>query len=298
MKALAFGEVLWDIIEGKEHIGGAPFNCAAHLAQMGAEAAIVSAVGGDGLGEKALDEVRRLGIQSALIGKKTDHPTGVVMVSLDSHGKPTYDIREGSAWDAIELDRSQMDAIGSEEWDVLAFGTLAQRTVSNIRELHRVLETAAPKELFFDVNLRLDYFSPEILRDSFDRTTILKLNDEEVPVVSEMLLGGEYLDRQFCEMVEDRWDIHTTVLTRGKEGASVYHGGRFIHVPVVDVQVADTVGAGDSFSAGFLFGYYHTGDIEKAAGLASQVSSFVASRSGAIPPYDENIKKILKSISA
>ncbi len=297
MKVLAFGEVLWDIIEGKEHIGGAPFNCAAHLAQMGTEAAIVSSVGRDERGEKALDEVRRLGIRTDLIRKTAGHPTGTVMVSLDSHGKPSYEIREGSAWDAIELDRSQIESIGDEEWDVLAFVTLAQRTESNIRELHRVMERAAPKERFFDVNLRLDYFSPKILRDSLSRTTILKLNDEEVPVISDMLLGGEYPDRQFCEMAEEKWDIHTTVLTRGKDGASVYQEGRYIHVPVVDVQVADTVGAGDSFSAGFLYGYYHTRDIEKGAVLASQVSSFVASRNGAIPAYDQNIKESLKSIS-
>ncbi|MDY7026990.1 MAG: PfkB family carbohydrate kinase, partial [Spirochaetota bacterium] len=255
MKVLAFGEILWDIIDGREHIGGAPFNCAAHLAQMGAEAAIVSAVGEDERGVRALDEVRRLGIRTDLIGRNPDHPTGIVMVSLDSHGKPTYEIREGSAWDVIELDRNRMEAIGGEEWDVLAFGTLAQRTEGNIRELHRVIDAAAPKELFFDVNLRLDYFSPKVLRDSLSRTTMLKLNDEEVPVISEMLLGGEYLDRQFCEMAEEKWDIHTTVLTRGKEGASVYQEGRYIHVPVVDVRVADTVGAGDSFSAGFLFAY-------------------------------------------
>ncbi|MGC9312520.1 MAG: carbohydrate kinase family protein [Sediminispirochaetaceae bacterium] len=298
MKVLAFGEILWDIIEGREHIGGAPFNCAAHLAQMGAEAAIVSAVGEDDRGVRALDEVRRLGIRTDLIGRNPDHPTGIVMVSLDSRGKPTYEIREGSAWDVIKLDRNRMEAIGGEEWDVLALGTLAQRTEGNIRELHRVMEAAAPRELFFDVNLRLDYFSPKILRDSLSRTTILKLNDEEVPVISEMLLGGEYMDRRFCEMAEEKWDIHTTVLTRGKEGASVYQEGRYIHVPVVDVQVADTVGAGDSFSAGFLFAYYHTGDTKKGAELASQVSSFVASQSGAIPPYDQNIREKLKSISA
>ncbi|MDY7029227.1 MAG: PfkB family carbohydrate kinase, partial [Spirochaetota bacterium] len=101
-----------------------------------------------------------------------------------------------------------------------------------------------------------------------------------------------------CEMAEEKWGIHTTVLTRGKEGASVYQKGRYIHVPVVDVRVADTVGAGDSFSAGFLFAYHHTGDIEKAAVLASQVSSFVASQSGAIPLYDQNMKEKLKTISA
>lgn len=289
MKTLAFGEILWDVIDGKEHIGGAPFNLASHLARLGADSAIVSALGDDGRGKRALEMLRSMGLRSSFVGIADGLPTGVVMVELDGAGKPTYDIREGSAWDRIELSRAQLKAIGREEWDILACGSLAQRTEHNRKSLRILLEAAAPKDVFFDVNLRLDYFSVEILRETLDLTSILKLNDEEVPVVSDLVLGKKLGDIEFCRVIEEDWKIHTIAITRGRDGASVYKGDRYIHVPVVDVSVVDTVGAGDSFSAAFLYGLHRTGDILVAAELASQVSSFVAGSAGAIPDYSEDL---------
>jgi len=296
MKVLAFGELLWDIIDGVEHIGGAPFNMAAHLSKMGAEAGMVSAVGRDKRGTRALEEVRRLGIRTDLIAETAQFPTGIVNVEVDAHGKPTYEIREGSAWDRIELDAGQMKTVSEETWDIAAFGTLAQRTSYNREVLKKVLEGAAPKEVFFDVNLRLEYYNAGILEDSLNAATILKLNDEEVPVISKLVFGREIPDEDFCRTIEKERGIPTTVLTRGKQGALVYHRGTIIHVPIIDVPVADTVGAGDSFSAGFLYGYFQTGDAGKGARLAAELSSFVASRSGAIPSYNEHIEGVVRNI--
>lgn len=296
MKTLAFGEVLWDIIDGQEYIGGAPFNLASHLAEMGADSAMVSAVGKDDRGVRALAAVKEKGVIDSFIAAQGELPTGIVEVELDSAGKPTYVIREGSAWDSIELSDSQLKAIESEEWDIVAFGSLAQRTGGNRNALTKVLEAAAPKEVFCDVNLRLEYYSKEIISQSLEHASILKLNDEEVPIISNLLYGKEILDRRFCEKMAEDWSIHTTAVTRGKDGASVYRAGRYIHVPVIDVKVVDTVGAGDSFSAAFLFGLFYTDDIEKAANLASLVSSFVASHSGAIPVYDAPVKKAIKRV--
>ncbi len=291
MKTLAFGEILWDVIDGQDHIGGAPFNLASHLSQLGADSAVVSAVGDDDRGRRALEMVKSMGLRTSYLGKTENLPTGVVLVELDAAGKPTYDIREGSAWDNIELSGEQLDAIRAEKWDILVCGTLAQRTEHNRLVLRELVRAAAPKDVFFDVNLRLDYYSAEILGDSLEMTDILKLNDEEVPVVSAMVLDGEVSDREFCEEMERDWNIHTVAITRGKDGASVYGKGRYIDVPVVDVPVVDTVGAGDSFSAAFLYGLNRTGDIQVAAEIASKVSSFVASRSGAIPKYDKELWK-------
>jgi len=296
MKVLAFGELLWDVIDGKEHIGGAPFNCAAHLARMGADSALVSALGEDERGTMALREVRRLGIRTDFLCMRAGMPTGIVDVHLDGQGKPSYEIREGSAWDRIQLNEEQMTAINRESWDIAVFGTLAQRTDENIRVLQQLIKAAEPAEVFFDVNLRLDYFSKKIIEDSLNMTTILKLNDEEVSVLSGVLFGGGLTELDFCKKVEEKWHIHTTVLTRGGDGSSVYQSGRFIHIPAVEVSVIDTVGAGDSFSAAFLYGYFQTGDVERGARFASLVSSFVASKSGAVPLYDERTLNALKKI--
>jgi len=296
MKTLAFGEVLWDIIDGTEYIGGAPFNLASHLAQMGADSAMVSAVGDDKRGLRALQSVKEKGVVDSYIATLSGVPTGIVEVELDAAGKPTYVIREGSAWDSIELSETQMKAIRAEDWDIVAFGSLAQRTERNQTCLEQVLDAAAPKEVFCDVNLRLDYYSKAVISRSLKHSTILKLNDEEVPVISTLLYGEDLSDRDFCRRMTEEWNIHTTVITRGKQGASVYKAENFIHVPVVDVPVVDTVGAGDSFSAAFLFGFFFTHDIERAANLASLVSSYVTSKSGAIPLYDEPVQKAIERV--
>ena len=296
MKTLAFGEVLWDIINGTEYIGGAPFNLASHLAQMGADSAMVSAVGDDERGVRALQSVKEKGVVDNFIATVPDAPTGIVEVDLDEAGKPTYVIREGSAWDSIELTDAQMKAIRLKDWDIVAFGSLAQRTERNQVSLDQVLEAAAPKEVFCDVNLRLEYYSKEVISHSLKHSTILKLNDEEVPIISKLLYGKEFLDRDFCRLMNEDWNIHTIAITRGKQGASVFKAEKYIHVPVIDVPVVDTVGAGDSFSAAFLFGFFFTHDIEKAANLASLVSSYVTSKSGAIPRYDEPVRKAIERV--
>ncbi|MFP4180350.1 MAG: carbohydrate kinase family protein [Spirochaetaceae bacterium] len=297
MNALSFGEILWDVIEGKEHIGGAPFNLASHLAMMGADSAIISAVGDDKRGKKALEKAVEYGIDTRFINTEKSVNTGIVEVELDKGGSPSYDIKEDSAWDFIELSPEQLQQLSSSKWDVFTFGSLAQRSEQNRLVLEKIIEAAAPTELFFDVNLRLDYYNREIIADSLRNATILKLNDDEVPVVSRLLYGEKVLDRAFCERMEREWGIHTTCITRGEKGSSVFCRGHYSRVPIVPVEVADTVGAGDSFSAAFLYGYFTTGDVKRAINLASLLSSFVASKNGAIPAYDEPVRKAVERIS-
>ncbi|MFO7850800.1 MAG: PfkB family carbohydrate kinase, partial [Spirochaetia bacterium] len=186
--------------------------------------------------------------------------------------------------------------LSSGTWDVCTFGTLAQRSEHNRGLLEKIIEAASPKELFFDVNLRLHYYNREIIEASLKNATILKLNDDEVPEISRLLYGEKVLDRAFCEKMEKEWGIHITCITRGKSGASVFCRGRYTNVPVVPVEVADTVGAGDSFSAGFLYGYFSTGDVKRAVDLASLVSGFVASKNGAVPAYDKPVKRAVERI--
>ena len=293
MRALSFGEILWDIIEGNEHLGGAPFNLASHLAQMGADSVLVSAVGDDDRGRRALEIASKHGMETGFIGTDGELETGTVLVELDEHGSPAYDIREHVAWDRIDPTSAQLSRLKRRTWDVLTFGTLAQRSEHNRDVLDRIAEAASPRECFFDVNLRLDYYDEEVVRRSMEKASILKLNNEEVPEISRLLYGEEVLDREFCERTEKEWDVHTTCITRGKQGASVYRSGEYYHIPVVPVKVADTVGAGDSFSAAFLYGLFTTGEVKKSGDLAALVSSFVASRNGAVPAYDEPVRKAI-----
>jgi fructokinase len=250
----------------------------------------------DDRGKRALERARLYGLHTEYIAERSDTPTGVVYVTVDEKGSPSYDIREGVAWDHIELSEEQERRLSEASWDVLAFGTLALRTDTNQNTLARVVEAAGAREHFFDVNLRLHYYDEQLLRQCLGYTTILKLNDQEVGEVSRLVFGEETGDEEFCRRMEKEWDIHTVCVTRGGKGASVYSGGEYFHVPVIDVTVSDTVGAGDSFSAAFLFGYFVAGNIHIAANLAALVSSFVASRTGAVPAYDEPVRKAIERV--
>ncbi|HDQ13915.1 MAG TPA: carbohydrate kinase [Sediminispirochaeta sp.] len=297
MRALSFGELLWDIIDGREYIGGAPFNLAAHLARMGAESYLVSAVGEDELGSRALEKMREIGVSREFINIQRDYPTGVVSVELDEGGTPVYHIKEQSAWDHISLNPEQLSRISDTSWDVLSFGSLAQREANNRRLLPQVVEAAAAKEVFFDVNLRLNYYSKGLLKELLGYTDILKLNDEELAPVSRLFFGAEIEAQDFASELFRREKTHTLILTRGRLGSSVYTRTQKIHIPVVDVRVKDTVGAGDSYSAAFLFAYHHGGDVEKAANLAALVSSYVAGSPGAVPVYDEAVRKAVYRVA-
>ena len=296
MNAITFGEVLWDVIENEEHIGGAPFNLASHLAQMGADAAFVSAVGRDERGRKAVEKAHSYGLHTEFISERSEAPTGVVYVTVDEKGNPSYDIQEGAAWDDIRLTEEQERRLSETSWDVLTFGTLAQRTPENRTTLARVIEASGAREVFYDVNLRLHYYDEKILRQSLEYTTILKLNDEEVKEVGRLVLGDTPEGEEFCRRMEKEWDLKVVIITRGGRGASIYSRGEYFHVPVIDVSVRDTVGAGDSFSAAFLYGFFVAESLHIAANLAALVSSYVASSNGAVPVYDEPVRKAIERV--
>jgi fructokinase len=257
---------------------------------------MVSAVGRDELGEKAIRKAEEMGIDVSLISVDPGLPTGKVLVSLDPQGKPEYDIVRPVAWDRI-VPVKEVSVLREEGgWDLFIFGTLAQRSESNRRVLKELLDASDARERFFDVNLRLDYFSAEIIRDSLAFTTILKLNDEEVPVVSR-LLWNEALDEElFRKRIMEEFPVRRICVTRGKEGSSLFDGMQRYDEPVVNVPVKDTVGAGDSFSAAFLTALLKGESPGDALRFASRLSSFVAGSDGAVPEYSgwilEDVERI------
>ncbi len=300
--ALTFGEILWDIIEGEPYIGGAPFNLAAHLSRMGGAVSMVSALGGDDLGVRALEKVRSFGISSEFVAEAAGGDTGTVDVFVDADGHPDYIIHEGTAWDQLSLPTSLFESLIGRKWDVVCFGTLAQRSGGNRSLLADILSSTGSRHVFYDVNLRQKYYTSEWITDSLTRSSIVKLNDDEAKCIADLLYNDEISSTQgeeiFVRRLAEDYELESVLVTRGKGGALVYHGGVFNTTECADVEVVDTVGAGDSFSAGFLHAYLSGRDALESAMFASRVGDFVVSRRGAVPEYSDELVAEIEGLRA
>lgn len=296
MRALSFGEILWDIIDGKPFIGGAPFNLAAHLAKMGVESAMISAVGQDELGAAAMEQVKVLGVDASYIARSADRPTGTVDVIVSPDGQPDYTIHENTAWDAIGLTSSEVERIASSKWDVFCFGTLAQRTEGNRNALASAIESAKPREVVYDVNLRQNYYDREWIERSLGMCTILKLNNTEAEFLGEYLYQRQMNIDTFCEESARRFDIPIICVTLGADGASVWSNGSVAWVPGFQVDVVDTVGSGDAFTAGFVYALMHAKTPVEAIRFACRIGAWVASNRSAVPEYSAEIRGKLEEM--
>ena len=301
VRALTFGEALFDIIKGSAHLGGAPLNLAAHLAKLGAKPAVITAVGRDELGEILLARAKAMGIDTSYILIDTKRPTGTVTVELRAEGIPVFTINGGVAWDAITPGEKEFRALSGEEWDVFCFGTLAQRTEENRKTLERLFSKIKAKHFFYDVNLRIGYYKKEWILSSLEHTTILKMNEEEAATISCLLSGTAEVCKPFstykafCHLVTEKYPgISVICITKGPRGAAVYHKGVYEEVETTPVEVADTVGAGDSFSAGFLYTFLSGHGVSKAASVACILGTYVASKPGSVPEYSKELIEELK----
>ena len=297
MKILGFGEILWDIIEGQAHIGGAVFNLTAHIAKMGADASIVSSVGDDDLGRKALQVSVGYGIATSFISTDPEAPTGTVDVSLDGEGHPEYIIHEGVAWDRIRLSEANEEMLGSTHWDAFCIGTLAQRGENNRKTLDRLLPMVEVKEVLYDLNLRQHFFQKDWIERLLGISTIVKLNDDEAAVLSNLLFDNDLEHKTFSEKLAERFQLSVILLTKGADGALVFDGRGFHTSYCQDVPIVDTVGAGDSFSAGFLFAYLSGSSAFEAADFAGRVADVVVSKRGAVPEYPPELVEEIESIA-
>jgi fructokinase len=285
MKTLSFGEILFDRIEGEHYFGGAPANVAVHLSRFGAASHMLSALGDDVPGEEAREILAEEGIRLDYVFTSPDAPTGIVEVQV-VEGIPSYDIREGSAWDSISPDKESLDKLLKENWDLIYCGTLAQRTEGNRALIMKVLEEGQYRHIFFDVNIRQNYYSAEIIRETLRYSTILKLNDEELPLVSRLIYKEDLKGEEFFARASADFPLELLVLTLGPDGSELYHKdteGKALPVPSGKVSVVDTVGAGDSFSGTFLSCFLRGESLEEAGRKASLVADFVVSQSGATP---------------
>ena len=268
---VSFGEILWDVIEGVPHLGGAPFNFAAHCALCGLKTAMISSVGGDDLGCRAREMARGYGVDVSGVTVHPRLPTGTVLVTLKD-GMPSYDIRTGVAWDEIAVS----DEILAQPCPrAVYFGTLVQRAPVSAATLVHVLDVWQDAETFFDVNLRQAYWSKSLVDAGLGRATVLKLNDEE-----QTTLG---IDPAKAFAAHPR--LKVVIVTKGADGCEVFlrDGTSFASPAESTGPVVDTVGAGDAFSAAFLSAYLRGATPQEAAKAGNVHGGYVASKAGAIP---------------
>ncbi len=294
MKVLSFGEILWDIIDGVGHLGGAPFNFAAHFAQYGVQSLMISAVGNDKYGKDALRIAKSYGVDVSLVQMDPAHDTGTVEVKL-TNGIPSYRIKPDVAYDFI-LYEPLWEKIPADSFDVFYFGSLAQRNPVSATTLKEILLHNHFPYVFYDVNLRVKGYSRTIVVESLQRCNVLKLNIEEVGVLAELLFGnGFFAVQDFCDRIARAYSISIIMVTAAENGCFIYDEGVLSRIPGKAIVMSDAVGAGDAFSASFMFEFLKHGDVMTAATKANEVGAFVASQKGAIPRYPSEILQFLEA---
>lgn len=279
---VGMGEALWDVLPEGKKIGGAPANFAYHVSQFGLPSAVVSAVGDDPLGKEILENFTSKGLNHLI--ETVPYPTGTVQVEIDPAGVPQYEIKENVAWDNIPY-TAHLEAL-AEKTQAVCFGSLAQRNVVSRNTINRFLDAMPQHDdslVVFDVNLRQGFYNKEILCNSMKRCNILKINDEELVTVSRMF-GYPGIDLQDkCWILLGKYNLKMLILTCGINGSYVFTPGNVSFQPTPRVEVADTVGAGDSFTAAFIASILKGKSVAEAHSLAVQTSAFVCTKKGAMP---------------
>ncbi len=276
------GEALWDVLPEGKKIGGAPANFAYHVSQFGLTSCVVSAVGPDALGKEIQENLTSKGLNHLIA--EVPYPTGTVQVEIDQAGVPQYEIKENVAWDNIPY-TSQLESL-AKRTQAVCFGSLAQRNVVSRETINRFLDAMPQTEdslIVFDVNLRQGFYNKEILCNSMKRCNILKINDEELVTVSRMF-GYPGIDLQDkCWILLGKYNLKMLILTCGINGSYVFTPGNVSFQPTPKVDVADTVGAGDSFTAAFIASVLKGKSVAEAHSIAVRTSAFVCTKDGAMP---------------
>ena len=277
---IGIGEVLWDCFGDHRTIGGAPFNFSFHVHQFGFHALAISAIGADQLGRDIEQACQFYGLP--YIFPALPYPTGEVHIQMDAQGHPSYTICDDRAWDHIPFLPS-MQSIAQNTLAV-CFGSLAQRSPHSRASIYAFLD-ATPADSFriFDINLRLDYYSKDIIDSSLQRANVLKLNNDELHILQQMYHFADMSKEEACRHLLQRYDLRYLILTCGEDGSYVFTQEEVSFLPTPKVQVQDTVGAGDSFTAAFIASILRGKDLEESHCLAVNVSAYVCTQSGATP---------------
>ncbi len=288
---VGLGEALWDVLPEGKKLGGAPANFAYHAGQFGLDTIAVSALGEDKLAEETIKALEEHGLTYLM--PRVPYPTGTVQVTLSGDGIPSYEIRENVAWDNIPYTPEMTDI--AKHCRAVCFGSLAQRNVTSWATIRQFLDDTPEDCLkIFDINLRQQFFTKNVIEESLKRCNVLKINDEEVVTFSH-LFGYEGLDmRETCLKILSTYGLQMLVLTCGTNGSYVFTPSITSFQDTPKVEVADTVGAGDSFTGSFCAAILNGKSIEEAHKIAVKVSAYVCTQNGAMPTYSKELIALVK----
>jgi fructokinase len=287
MKIISAGEILWDIVNGQEFLGGAPLNFALHARQLGHDVLMVSAVGTDNRGSLALAEIVARGLRTDFISRVPDQPSGTVSVAMSGNGVPSYTIHRPAAYDFPALDEAALRSLVYPPPDWIYFGTLQQLSPPANQLLQKLVNSAPKARRCYDVNLRRDSYTSGLVRSLVSAADVLKLNEDEVGEVSALMSdqsGKLQIDLElFCRNAAKHFKLEAVCVTRGENGCALLLKDEFVTAPAPSITVMDTIGAGDAFCAALLHGIGLNWPARKIAAFACGVGALVASKSGGSP---------------
>ncbi len=276
------GELLWDLLPSGKQLGGAPANFAYITKLLGDAGIPASRIGNDALGDEAIERLHQLGLDSSFVGRDAAYPTGTVKVEIDERGQPCFEILQPVAWDFLEWAREWKGL--AAEADAVCFGSLAQRSPQSRETILSFVRATRPESLrVFDVNLRQNFYSRHVLAESMKLATIVKLNHEELPKIMRLFELENRGEQDSAQRLRSLHDLELICVTRGNHGSLLVSADDSSEHPGFRVKVADTVGAGDAFTAALVHGYLRKTPLSKINETANRVGAWVASESGATP---------------
>jgi fructokinase len=288
VRIVSVGEILWDVIGENEYLGGAPLNFAAHAQKLGHEVYPLSAVGADRRGHEAIDMLKGRGMSTEFIQVLPDRPTGTAIVELDMEGKPTFRIVRPVAYDFVDLTDHELKRIAKLNPDWICLGTLYHMSGHSLGSTKKLLQAVPNAHRFYDINLREGHWSLATIEQLSSLASVVKLSDSEAESLDATVDASEGPSdsiERFCRRWTDRFGSETMCVTLGERGCAIFKDGNFTRTAGYHITVADTVGAGDAFSAALVHGLSQGWDSEHIACWANAVGALVASRSGAIPDW-------------
>jgi fructokinase len=295
MNIISIGEVLWDVFEDTEHLGGAAFNFGAHAKILGHSVSFISAVGEDQRGRRILERMDAMGLPTRFVRKEKDHPTGIVTVNLNTSGQPHFTIHRPAAYDFPDLSDRDLGELSSSRPDWIYFGTLFQMSPKAKALTLKVIDANPEARRFYDVNLRANCYEAALVNELMSLATAVKLNDQEVDMIQSMF-GWSYRSLEdFCQGTVRKFGWEAVCVTRGEAGCVLLVGDDCVAAEGYKVRVADTVGAGDAFAAAFVHGMGRGWPAQEVADFANRVGALVASRPGGTPSWTIEEARALSS---